>query len=60
MDANYHDIHIVTRLPVTDKTVVIRKVDVRQEAEILRVINLFNSTIQGMTGVSPVEKIVID
>ena len=33
MDANYHDIHIVTRLPVTDKTVTIRKVDVRQEAE---------------------------
>ena len=60
MDANYHNIHIVTRLPVTDKTVVIHKVDVRNEAEILRVINLFISTIYGMTGVSPVEKIVID
>ena len=60
MESNYHNIHIVTRLPVTDKTIVIRKVDVRQEAEIFRVINLFNSTIQGMTGVAPVEKIVID
>ena len=60
MDANYHDIHIVTRLPVTDKTVTIRRVDVRVEVEILRVINLFNSSIQGMIGVAPVEKIVID
>lgn len=60
MDANYHDIHIATRLPITDKTIVIRRVDVRQEAEILRVINLFNSTIQCMTGIAPIEKIVID
>lgn len=60
MDANYHDIHIITRLPITDKTLVIRAVNVRQEEEILRVINMFNSTIAGMTGVAPVEKIVID
>ena len=60
MDANYHDIHIVTRIPITDKTVVIRKLDVRNEVELLRVINLFNSTIQGMTGIAPIEKIIID
>lgn len=60
MDGKYHDIQIVMRFHFENKTIVMRRIDASNEAEILRVINMFNSAIQEMTGVAPVQKIVID